>query len=111
MQQQAKRRDFVLPLLGLAALCLIWGTQFLVIKVAQRDIPPLLGTAVRFSALALIAHLAVSAMSARAPVGMRIGRLTFAGSQAICMCLLHWGQGRIDSALAVPAVAGDCIRL
>lgn len=41
-------------LLGYLALCLIWGSTWLAIRVVVRDVPPLLAAAVRFLAAAVV---------------------------------------------------------
>jgi len=41
-------------LLGYVALCLIWGSTWMAIRVVVRDVPPLLAAAVRFLAAAVL---------------------------------------------------------
>jgi drug/metabolite transporter (DMT)-like permease len=41
-------------LLGYIALCLIWGSTWLAIRVVVRDVPPLLAAAIRFLAAAVL---------------------------------------------------------
>jgi drug/metabolite transporter (DMT)-like permease len=85
---------------GLAALALVWGTQFLVIKRGQADLPPLMTAALRFAVLALAAQAAVLVTHARAPFGARLRRASFGVTQAVSFGLLYWAQSRIPSALA-----------
>ncbi|MCK6550965.1 DMT family transporter [Myxococcota bacterium] len=88
--------------LGLAFLTVVWGTQFLVIKVGHRGAPPLLGVALRFGILAVVSEVAIHATGARARGGppMRTLRLAYGAAQAACMSLLYWAQARMSSSIA-----------
>lgn len=85
---------------GLVALALVWGTQFLVIKAGQVDLPPLLTATLRFAVLTAAAQVAVVVTHSRAPLEARLRRVSFGITQAIAFGLLYWAQGRIPSALA-----------
>jgi drug/metabolite transporter (DMT)-like permease len=85
---------------GLVALTLVWGTQFLVIKAGQVDLPPLMTAALRFAVLTAAAQVAVFLTRSRAPLEARLRRVSFGVTQAIAFALLYWAQGRIPSALA-----------
>lgn len=90
------------PLLALAVVALVsaWGTQFLVIQIGQRDIPPLLGAALRFSILLLVAQMLVALSGARA-LESRVGeRLVASVAHALSMAMLYWSDGKMPSSLA-----------
>lgn len=92
------RRVLVGGALGLLAL--VWGTQYLVIRVAQTDLPPWRAVALRFAVVALIGQLAVLRQGVAAPPGKRALRLAMGATQALSMGLLYGGQARVPSALA-----------
>lgn len=85
---------------GLVALALVWGTQFLIIKRGQVSLPPLMTAALRFGVLTLAAQVAVVMTRSQAPLAERLRRATFGVTQAISFGLLYWAQSRIPSALA-----------
>lgn len=87
-------------LMTLAALSAVWGTQFLVIRLAQADLPPWRAVALRFIVVAALGQIAAIAGSARAPRGVLGLRLALGATQALSMGLLYAGQQRIPSALA-----------
>ncbi|MCC7383961.1 MAG: EamA family transporter [Deltaproteobacteria bacterium] len=85
---------------GMAALSLIWGTQFLVIKIGQASVPPLLTVALRFLVLTMAAQAAVWFLRAPRPRGLFALRAAYGLTQACCMGLLYWSERRLSSALA-----------
>jgi drug/metabolite transporter (DMT)-like permease len=99
------RRRAVLPYLALAALALIWGVSFLLIKVAVKDMSPavllLLRSISGFIALAVIVRLMGRPLLAE---GWR-NRLGSFAIMAITNALvpwiaIAWGEERISSGLA-----------
>ncbi len=96
----SERRKRAWAYAGLAALTLVWGTQFLVIKRGQADLPPLMTAALRFAVLTFAAQVAVLVTRSRAPIEERLRRFSFGVTQAISFGLLYWAQSRIPSALA-----------
>lgn len=92
------RRVVVVGALGLLAL--VWGTQYLVIRVAQAGLPPWRAVALRFGVVALLGQLAVLHQGVVATPGRRGLRLAMGGTQALSMGLLYGGQARLPSALA-----------
>lgn len=86
--------------LALAALSTVWGTQYLVIRLVQADLPPWRAVALRFAVVAILGQVAVTATGARAPRGSRGLRVAMGATQALSMGLLYAGQQRIPSALA-----------
>lgn len=87
---------------GLTFLSLVWGTQFLVIKVGQRSLPPLLTVALRFAIVALVSQAAVLVTGARSlsTEPHRWTRLGYGIAQALCMCLLYAAEAHMSSAVA-----------
>lgn len=94
------RAKSVCPVLGLVALAIVWGTQFLVIKQGQVDLPPLMTAALRFAILAVAAQIAVYVTGARAPHGEAFQRAFFGVTQGVAFGLLYWAQSSLPSALA-----------
>jgi drug/metabolite transporter (DMT)-like permease len=85
---------------GFAAMTVVWGTQFLVIKRGQVDLPPLMTAALRFAVLTVAAQVAVLLLRPRADLQDRVRRASFGVTQALSFGLLYWGQSRVPSALA-----------
>jgi drug/metabolite transporter (DMT)-like permease len=96
----SERAKSVWAALGFAALTVVWGTQFLVIKQGQVDLPPLMTAALRFAVVTVAAQIAVYITGARAPLGERFRRVSFGVTQALAFGLLYWAQSRLPSALA-----------
>ncbi|MBI5481727.1 MAG: EamA family transporter [Deltaproteobacteria bacterium] len=87
-------------MLGLTALALIWGTQYLIIRVGQESLPPLLTVALRYAILGVIAQVLVVVCRARPPRGTWPARLAFGALQALGMGLLYWAEGHVVSSVA-----------
>jgi drug/metabolite transporter (DMT)-like permease len=85
---------------GLVALALVWGTQFLIIKLGQSTLPPLTTAALRFAVLTAAAQIAVLLTGASSPIATRLQRTSFGVTLAIAFGLLYWAQEKIPSALA-----------
>ncbi len=83
----------------LAVLALVWGTQYLVVRVAQADLPPWRAVALRFAIVALLGQLVLLARPAAAPRGTLPLRVAMGVTQALSMGLLYSGQARLPSAL------------
>lgn len=94
------QRTWLWTTLAIVALTLVWGTQFLVIQLGQRDLPPLLSAALRFALLAIIAQGAIGLTRARAPEGHGLERLGLGATHAASMGLLYWADGHLPSSLA-----------
>ena len=92
---------------ALAALALVWGTQFLVIKVGQATVPPLLTVALRFAVVAAASQGVVWIGRFRAPRGALAARALFGVAQAFSMAALYWSEGHLPSALAAILVATE----
>jgi drug/metabolite transporter (DMT)-like permease len=74
----------------LAALCLIWGSTWLAIKIGLEDLPPFLGAAVRFA-------LAAGVLFALA----RLQRVPFPRSRRVHLALLGLGMGSFGMSYGV----------
>ena len=86
---------------GMALLSLVWGTQFLAIKMGQLHTPPLLTVAMRYGVLAVVAQLACWLWARGATSeNLRAQRLAFGVAQAVSMMLLYEAQGRVGVAVA-----------
>lgn len=85
--------------LALAALSAVWGTQYLVIRLAQAELPVPRAVALRFAVVFVLGQVAVLATRARAPKGLLVPRVALGATQALSMGLLYAGQARIPSAL------------
>ena len=85
---------------ALAVLSAIWGTQYLVIRLAQADLPPWRAVALRFFVVAILGQGAVLATGARAPAGVLRLRLAMGATHALSMGLLYAGQQQLPSAAA-----------
>ena len=94
------RRKNVWASLGLVVLAFVWGTQFLVIKLGQINLPPLMTAALRFAILTIAAQVAVTLTGSKAPPKERLRRLSFGMTQAVSFGVLYWAESRIPSAIA-----------
>jgi drug/metabolite transporter (DMT)-like permease len=90
--------------LGFAAICLIWGTTFLAIKIGLRDLPPMLAVGLRFltAGLVLAGYLSFIDGGIALPAGREnlklVLFLTFFG-YLIPYVLVYWGEQFISSGL------------
>ena len=91
----------VLVLLGLLAL--LWGSSYLLVKIALATIPPITLIAARVSIAALLLVIVVACQQARWPRDWTTWRrlLVQALFNSIASwTLLAWGQQSVDSGLA-----------
>jgi drug/metabolite transporter (DMT)-like permease len=94
------------PIVLLAILALIWGSSFLFIKVAVRDLAPSTLVAGRLGLAALVLVVVVPVLVGRGTVARELRRhwrpLVVVGlvNMAVPFWLLSWGETRIDSGLA-----------
>lgn len=89
----------------LAALGLIWGSSFMFIKVAVRELEPIALVWLRITLAALVlvpVALAVVGRDALAQGRAAVGRLAVMGvvNSAVPFTLLAWAETRLDSGLA-----------
>jgi drug/metabolite transporter (DMT)-like permease len=92
-------RDDYLQLLLLGA---VWGSSFLLIKLAVETIPPITVAAARIAIGAIVLALIVAARSRSWPRGRRQWLLLFVMGlvgNIIPFSLINWGETRIDSGL------------
>jgi drug/metabolite transporter (DMT)-like permease len=88
--------------LGLGALVAMWGTAFVVIRLAVETVPPLTVAAGRIAAAAGLLLFAVRAAGLRLPGPGRVWiQLVVLGLIGNCVpfFLIGWGQERVPSAL------------
>jgi drug/metabolite transporter (DMT)-like permease len=94
------------PSVLLAFLALIWGSSFLFIKLAVRDLPPSTLVAGRLSLAALVLAFVVPPLVGGGTVVRQLrehwAALAVVGlvNMAVPFWLLSWGETRIDSGLA-----------
>jgi drug/metabolite transporter (DMT)-like permease len=90
-------------LLGYIALCLIWGTTWLAIRVVVQDVPPLLAAAIRFLIGGVLLLAAAGAQKRRRPRGERQWQAILVLSftiMAIPYGLLFWAEQYVTSSMA-----------
>ncbi len=86
----------------LAALCFIWGSTWLAIKIGLHDVPPFLGASIRFFLAAAILLILARAqrvpfpLSARAHAGLLAVGL---GSFGLSYGVVYWGEQYLPSGL------------
>jgi drug/metabolite transporter (DMT)-like permease len=88
---------------GILALAVLWGTSFLFVKIAVREVPPLTMVAARFVIAASVLSVAVRARGLRLPTSRRVWShyllMSLIGN-SIPFSLIAWGQIRVDVGLA-----------
>jgi drug/metabolite transporter (DMT)-like permease len=90
---------FVLRVLGVGVLALVWGTQFLVIKIGLETVPPLLAVSLRFAVLAVVGAVFAAILRVRAAPGTGRFRLALGLTQARSFALLYWAQARLATSV------------
>jgi len=91
------------PLIVWLALCLIWGSTWLFIKIGLRDLPPFTFAGLRFLLASAILWAIVIAWRRPLPKNWRDWlRLAWVGSISIALNfgLIFWGEQHINSGLA-----------
>jgi drug/metabolite transporter (DMT)-like permease len=92
-----------LPLFIWLALCVIWGSTWLGIKLGLRDLPPITFAGVRFGIAALLLGVLTLLRGVRLPANARDWRLlAYTGFLSITVnyALVFWGEQYISSGLA-----------
>jgi drug/metabolite transporter (DMT)-like permease len=105
----ASRRRRLLPWLSLLVIYTVWGSTYLAIRIAVRELPPFLAAALRFSAAGTVmAVIAFFADRSRGRPDRRqlfdyalVGVLLLAGGNALVM----WAEQTIQSGIAALIVA------
>ena len=93
----------VRAVIAFVALCLIWGSTWLAIKVGLRDLPPISFAGIRFALAAPILFAIVAARGVRLPWAARDWRLllwTGLLSITVNYALVFWAELHISSGLA-----------
>ncbi|MBW2494343.1 MAG: DMT family transporter, partial [Deltaproteobacteria bacterium] len=89
--------------LGLLLLAILWGTSFLFVKIAVREVTPFTMVAARFVIAASVLSAAVRARGLRLPTSRRVWGhyllMSLIGN-SIPFTLIAWGQIRVDVGLA-----------
>jgi drug/metabolite transporter (DMT)-like permease len=96
-------RNAVRAAVAFVALCLIWGSTWLAIKVGLRDLPPISFAGIRFALAAVILFAIVAARGLRLPWAGRDWRLllwTGLLSITVNYALVFWAELHISSGLA-----------
>ncbi len=103
-----------------AAMCLIWGSTWMVIKIGLRAAPPITGVGVRFLLASIVVGFLLVARRLRLPRERRFILLSmYLGvfQMAIPYVLVYWGETRISSGLTavlyamMPLMVAVCARL
>ncbi len=90
-------------ILGIAVVCLIWGTTWLAIKIGLRSIPPMLGASLRFLLASLFLLGLIEWRKISFPKSMvfwKLGLLMGLSSFGIPLALVYWGTQFIPTGLA-----------
>jgi drug/metabolite transporter (DMT)-like permease len=98
-----RHRRPLLDWLLLLALAGLWGTSFLFVKIAVREITPATLVAARFVIAASVLSVAVRARGLRLPTSRRVWShylLMGVVGNAVPFTLIAWGQIRVDVGLA-----------
>ena len=98
-----RQENFVFELALLALLAGLWGSSYLLIKLALPTIPPVTLIAIRVSLAAALLLAIMRLQNARFPEDRKTWRLLLVQallSSVVPWTLLAWGQQYIDSALA-----------
>ncbi len=101
--EAGRRVSARLALVVWLALCAIWGSTWLAIKLGLRDLPPLSFAGLRFAAAALVLFGIAALRGFRLPRAARDWRLlAYTGLLTITLnyALVFWGEQYISSGLA-----------
>jgi drug/metabolite transporter (DMT)-like permease len=95
--------------LAWAAVCLIWGTTFLAIKVALRTVPPFLVGGLRYVTGGAILAGLLAARGRRLPARREWGRLAILGFFMLMMGNggVVWGEQYVPSGLAAVLIGAN----
>src|SRR6478672_10360519 len=89
-------------LLGYIALCLIWGSTWLAIRLVVRDVPPLEAAALRFLAAGTLLTATALAQKRRCPADVPQWNAIFVLSltiMAVPYGLLFWAEQHVTSSM------------
>ena len=88
--------------LMVAALCFIWGSTWLVIKVSLEVVPPFYGAALRFALAAIILFLLARMRGVAPPRSMKghLGLLAVGVGLGLSYAAVYWGEQYITSGLS-----------
>jgi drug/metabolite transporter (DMT)-like permease len=96
-----EKRPDALTLLAFGAVCLVGGTNFVAVKLSNRELPPFYGAGLRFLGAALILLAIVAVARIPLPRGRALtGTLLFGVlSFFIAYAFVYWGLQRTPAAL------------
>lgn len=103
LEGEGKARGWIA--VAIAALILVWGTQYLVIREARHGITAEQAVLVRFVLVAVVGQLAVWLTKARAKPGLWMGRALIGVLQGASMLLLYRAEHLVESAWASMVMA------
>lgn len=89
--------------LGLAVVCLVWGSTWLAIKIGLRTVPPILSASLRFLLAAALLRIIMLRRNTALPNDRNFWKLATILSLlsfSIPFSLVYWGQSRIPTSLA-----------
>ena len=95
--------NFLVEIALLGLLALMWGSSYLLIKVAVETIPPITLVAVRVSIAAMFLFMAMKLRGEKLPADKRTWQMLFVQSflnSIGAWTVLAWGQQYVDSGLA-----------
>ena len=89
---------------GFAAICLIWGTTFMAIKIGLQDLPPLLAVGLRFLAAGFIlagylAFVDGGLVLPKGPENLKLMLYLTLWNYPVPYALVYWGEQFISSGL------------
>jgi drug/metabolite transporter (DMT)-like permease len=90
-------------ILGFVAVCLIWGSTWLAIKIGIESIPPYLSVALRFVLASVILAVVMMVRGIRLPAEREfwsLATLMAVGSFSVPFALIYWAQQYIPTSLA-----------
>ncbi|HET9180751.1 MAG TPA: EamA family transporter [Candidatus Angelobacter sp.] len=96
-------------LLGFAALCVIWGSTWLAIRLVVREVPPLDAAAIRFFAGAILLLTIAVAQKRRWPAGEKQWNALLVLSvtiMAVPYGLLFWAEQYVSSSMTAVLFSG-----
>jgi drug/metabolite transporter (DMT)-like permease len=87
---------------ALAAMCLIWGSTFLAIRIGNETVPPLWGATIRLVIAATINGFIARLSGARFPTGAGFRAAAVFGflNLGIGLALIYWGEQTVPSGIA-----------
>src|SRR5258705_2019997 len=92
----------LLPYLALGAVCILWGTTYLALRVGVTQFPPFLFSAMRFSMAGPILIVIMLVLGKKIPSG-KVLRDQMAGGLMMCtlgVSIVGWAEVNVSSGVA-----------